>query len=1818
MLMGMIEPLTAISQDSAISPAQIINGVFLGETPPLRDLPALSEEDWTRLNEKFEQKARNPKLRTRSYPYADQALPKGPDEAWQKQMGDDREVRAPIQNYNGTDTQSFPSDANGTIGPNHYMQTINTLYTIYDRTNTIVAGPTAINTIFYGLNGAENNDGDPIVLYDEQADRWLVAEFSISGANDYMLIAVSTTNDPTGTWYKYSWDVSDAPDYEKFGIWQDGYYMGTNTGGAGKMDIYVFERSMMLMGQPAMGIGFDNPWRPTTMDGFMCVPPLDNDGPFAPAGEPGLFITLNDDAIGGGTDQLWIYELDVDWATPANSTFARTQQIPVTAFDSNFGLDWSNIKQPVSAIELDAIPMVIMNPPQYRNFGTYETIVCCHTVDVDNTDHAGIRWYELRRVSSGNWTIRQQGTYAPDGNSRWMGSVMLNGANEIALGYSISSLTIYPGIRYCAQSSTAYTAANSTMDVAESIIHTGDTCQYSLNRWGDYSAMQVDPTDDETFWFTTQYVDYEGTSFKRKTKIANFQVGTVLLTANFVANNVIPPLYSTVNFTDVSFGGPTAWNWTISPSSYYFINGTNLSSQNPQVQFTAPGNYTISLTVTNGGNNNTETKTNYINVQDCPNLYLPYTEDFSDGALPNGWKNIDNVGNGHVWLFNNPSGYVINTTTGGNGVAILDSYYYGVSYQQNADLISPLFDFTDYSTINLSFQQYFKIYGTYPPYSALGKLFYSVNNGITWNLVATWAGTNNANTYSVGLTAQVAGQSKVRFKWNYTGYGNFWAIDDLSITGTGPNLWTGTTSTNWTIGTNWSTGSAPTGTSNVIIPASAPNWPAITGDLTLGASCDKMTIYGNSQLNITGNVSIPAGKTLAFKGNGQISLTGNWNNLGNFLPGSGTVKFSGSGTSLLLPFTIPTSTITNYQRSTFAKGMTDLVNPLTGPTMDNKSEVYDIGFTFNYHGTDYTQVLICTNGWLSLGSGNSTSQDNSTLFTTAEANNVLAPWFDDLIDDNSSVVGYKLEGATPYRVFTAEWKSIHTYSNKPGAKINFQVKLFETSNIIEFHYGSLTGTGHSASESASIGIEDATGGPNHFIEATTGSTTTGVTTLVSTTQWPTVNYRFIPAIVTHNFANVTLDKSGATGNFNPNMVVKGNLSVTNGTLNGPPYSIETIQVGGNWTNNGTINLGSSSVIFNGLTNQAIGGTASTTFPNLTLNNSAGFTLQNNETVSGTLTMTAGSINCGSYMLQLGTSETATGTLAWTSGNISGSFKRWIAASTVTPLYFPVGTTTSNHLAKITFTNNNAGSLTSKFEPGDPGNNTGFPLTDGSETIEVDDLYMEGTWTLVATGLTIANYALELSATGFTSAGDPDATVRILKRPDAGGNWILNGTHVDGTPPVAKRSGLSGFSRFVLAKPGQLPKISGTLTYYNLANTPLNSGITVKLYKDGEQVGTDFSVTTGTYQFLNLQPGTYEIRASSSQPTTGSVNTSDAAQVNYWAVNPYSIEKVRFYSGDVTGADHYINSTDASRIQSNFVSGATFDRPTWMFWKTGETISSNNNPSDSYPTVTVASSNVTANIYGLCTGDFNRSFLPGVLRSSTGDLQLVYRNEILANPGEILELPLTITESHLVGSFSLIIIFPVELVEIRDVIMPENSGRLDWAVTGNELRIGWFSANPLFFSCKDELLVLKLLPTSHFTSEKVIKILLADNILNELADHRYNEIENASLSVDILIPGFEGLEGPDQAENMELSCYPNPGKDFTTISYSLPYPGNVTLEIRNVFGMKINLSRDEFQTTGNHNYKLTTSTLPPGFYIISLNLTNQNKQVNNSTRLLITK
>jgi hypothetical protein len=869
------------AQDTLPEP-KIITGVYHGESRPLKDIPPLTKEEFDALVIKgtTRQKSKSWVPKERKYPFAETALPKDEDPIWQKDMGTARNMVNTLLNFDGQTSPYKPSDVNGDVNETHYMQTINTVYAIYNKQGVLLAGPTNLNQLFSGVTGAENNDGDPIVLWDEAAQRWLVAEFSISGSNDYMLVAVSTTSDPTGTWHKYSFDVDDMPDYEKLGVWRDGYYMGTNTTGTNKKDIYVLERSQMLAGGTARMVGFDNPWRPNS--GFHCVPPADNDGALAPEGSPGIFITINDDAW-GGSDQLWIYELTVNWSTPSSSTFTRTQQINVPAFDSNFGSTWSNIAQKGTTQKLDAVNQVIMHRPHYRNFGTYQTLLACHAVDVNNNDQAGIRWYELRRTGSGPWEVRQSGTYAPDIHSRWMASIAMTPSGKIGLSYSISSTTLNPGIRYTGQSSAAYAAGNGIMDIAEEVILEGTLSQTGTNRWGDYFMLAIDPSDNETFWATAQYV---GSGNSSKTRIATFKLGnaplavtldpTNITSATATLNGTVNPNTLATNYyfewgESVSYGnstsvvsagsGSSAVNVTanisglIPGTTYHYriaatnadgtvygsnktfvpggvllttsavssvttstaLSGGNIVSDggsavisrgvcwgtlsNPTI---SGGNFTSNGTGTGSFssnlNNLTANTTYFVRAYAtnangtfygnqiqfstlCNILGLPVNETFTTTALPNCWSITDNQGSGQVWQIGVITDQDPIPVLTGN-YAFLDSDGYGSGNSQNTDLITPMLDLSSYSNVNLSFKHYFKQYT-----GSSARLSYSVNGGATWVQLQQWTTTTSTNptTYSQSIAA-VAGQSQVKFKWNYTGdWGFYWAVDDIQITGTASN-----------------------------------------------------------------------------------------------------------------------------------------------------------------------------------------------------------------------------------------------------------------------------------------------------------------------------------------------------------------------------------------------------------------------------------------------------------------------------------------------------------------------------------------------------------------------------------------------------------------------------------------------------------------------------------------------------------------------------------------------------------------------------------------------------------------------------------------------------------------------------------------------------------------------------------------------------------------------------------------------------------------------------------------------------------------------
>jgi len=532
------------------------------------------------------------------------------------------------QNWEGNSTTASATDCNGAVGPNHYLQSVNFNFSVFDKQGNLLMGPSSLNTFFDEITPADaEGKGDPVVIFDEHANRWLIAQFA-SGPYDasyiytnpnYIFTAVSQTADPTGAWYKWAFEVNAFPDYFKIGVGEQGYFIGSNPyyNPNGAERFMVMDRASMLAGDanPQL-ITFESSQIPGSSNGvFHVVQPVDTDGPFAPAGSPGVFITINDD-VWGGNDELWIYEMNIDWDNTSTSSIQRTQTIAVEPFVSQFNTgnggfnDLDCIIQKGTSTKLDAVSTLLMYRAQYRNFDGEQKIICYHTINVDGQNQSGLRWYELEKTSD-DWSIRQQGTYAPDINSRWMGGIGMNGDKEIAIGYSISGPDVYPGIRFTGQSQTEYQNANGIFDIEETTIYDGTASKTSNSRWVDYTNLTIDPTDDHTFWYTNSFVKnaYENGSY-----ISAFEFTTEVLSAGFYADNTSPAVNTTVSFTDASVGPVTSWNWTITPSTYNFVGGTSSSSQNPQIEFTQEGSYSVTLDISDGTNNDQEIKNSYINV----------------------------------------------------------------------------------------------------------------------------------------------------------------------------------------------------------------------------------------------------------------------------------------------------------------------------------------------------------------------------------------------------------------------------------------------------------------------------------------------------------------------------------------------------------------------------------------------------------------------------------------------------------------------------------------------------------------------------------------------------------------------------------------------------------------------------------------------------------------------------------------------------------------------------------------------------------------------------------------------------------------------------------------------------------------------------------------------------------------------------------------------------------------------------------------------------------------------------------------------------
>ena len=459
--------------------------------------------------------------------------------------GDARQdVSAPLRDLAGTRTESpaarmagpvvnfagmtlgaqhvgAPPDATGAIGRTAYVQSMNTQYAVYSRTGKLLLGPVKTNTLWKGFGGPceTRNDGDPIVLYDRLADRWVQSQFATPDSPPfYQCIAVSTTGDPTGAWYRYAFATSrtDWNDYAKLSVWPDGYYLSANLfngieGGTDGRAAIVFERARMLQGKPARFVFKHLP----EADIEPQLLPADLDGSrLPPAGAPDTFA-----GVDTRHHAIVLYRFHTDWTTPSKSTFTGPTTLPVKSFSTQLeDCGEACVPQKGSSTKLDSLGGLSMFRLAYRNFGDHESMVFNQAVDVASGSavQAGIRWYEIRGVST-TPKVYQQGTFAPDRDSRFDASVAMDRYGDIAAGYTVSGTGTYPSIRYAGRRPTDPLG---TFGLGEASIVAGTAAQTSP-RWGDYSDLTVDPLDDCTFWYTNVYLTKTGTT--RQSRIAAFR-----------------------------------------------------------------------------------------------------------------------------------------------------------------------------------------------------------------------------------------------------------------------------------------------------------------------------------------------------------------------------------------------------------------------------------------------------------------------------------------------------------------------------------------------------------------------------------------------------------------------------------------------------------------------------------------------------------------------------------------------------------------------------------------------------------------------------------------------------------------------------------------------------------------------------------------------------------------------------------------------------------------------------------------------------------------------------------------------------------------------------------------------------------------------------------------------------------------------------------------------------------------------------------------------------------------------------------------------
>ena len=499
--------------------------------------------------------------------------------------------------FNTYSSNSQPTDPSLAIGPNHVFVVYNTGFMIYDKTGNQLLGQTAPNPAIFPAGGC----CDLTVSYDNAANRWVATFLSIGAGAQ---IAVSDGPDPlTAGWYVYT--ISAIQDYQKLSVWSDGYYITENTSGSNK--VWALERSAMLTGNSnAQILGFNLPGLVTS--GFFSPQVLNVTDANLPAAGGATVVYMQDNAWSGvSTDHIKLWTIDVDWNNTSNSSISAAQQINTTPFISVFDNgSFSNLSQPGGGSTIDALQATIMNQAQFRKYGSHNSAVFNFVVDTDasNGELAGIRWFEFRQSGDNQpWSLYQEGTYtAPDGRHAWNASLAMDGQGNIGMGYTSMSGPSTPSTVRVSSYFTGRLSSDplGVMTAAEGLIANGNG-NISGTRYGDYAKIDVDPTDDSSFWFITEYY-----SSGRKGVVGKFQVqagppDTEAPTnpSNLVASNITSS-GATLNWTASTDNvGVARYNISIDGS----LVGTSTSTTFDVTGLTPETNYSASVNAEDAAGN---------------------------------------------------------------------------------------------------------------------------------------------------------------------------------------------------------------------------------------------------------------------------------------------------------------------------------------------------------------------------------------------------------------------------------------------------------------------------------------------------------------------------------------------------------------------------------------------------------------------------------------------------------------------------------------------------------------------------------------------------------------------------------------------------------------------------------------------------------------------------------------------------------------------------------------------------------------------------------------------------------------------------------------------------------------------------------------------------------------------------------------------------------------------------------------------------------------------------------------------------------------